>query len=141
MGSAGLMTREQILQTPLPGSADVDLSDIPGWGLVRVKDLTAGERDRIEQSLVQEKVVFGAGGKKRLKKEVSLENVRAKFVAACVVDEAGAALFNEKDVRELSALNARAIDRLFHVIQERNGLSNADVEELADDFSAGQNDG
>lgn len=135
-----LMTREQILGTPKAGYTEIDLSDIPGWGKVRIKDLTAGERDRIEASCVVERLVVGKGGKRKLKKETSLEGIRAKFVAACVVDDAGAAIFTPADVTTIGELNAKAIDRIFTVIQERNGLREEDMEELAGNFNGGQSD-
>lgn len=134
-----VMTRDQILATPKPSSQEIDLSDIPGWGNVRVKDLTAGERDHIEQSCVVERLVI-VKGKKKLRKDTSIANIRAKFVAACVVDDDGKRLFSEQDVQQLSDLNARAIDRIFTVIQERNGLRDEDLEELAGNFNAGQSD-
>lgn len=135
-----VMTREQILATPKVGYHEIDLSDIPGWGNVRIKDLTAGERDRIEASCVVERVVIGKGGKRKVKKETSLDGIRAKFVAACVVNDAGAMEFTADDVKALSNLNAQAIDRIFVTIQERNGLREEDLDELAGNFSDGQSD-
>ena len=135
-----LMTREQILGTPKTSYHEVDLSDIPGWGVVRIKDLTAGERDRIEQSCVVERLVIGKGGKRKIKKDQSLEGVRAKFVAACVVDENGTPLFSEADVKSLNTLSARALDRIFDAIRDHNGLSEEDLEELTGNFSEGQSD-
>ena len=135
-----LMTREQILGTPKAGYTEIDLSDIPGWGAVRIKDLTAGERDRIEASCVVERLVVGKGGKKKLKKDTSLEGIRAKFVAACVVDADGKAIFTPADVTAIGELNAKAVDRIFSAIQERNGLREEDLDELAGNFSDGQSD-
>jgi hypothetical protein len=136
----GVMTRDQILGTPKAGFTEIDLGDLPGWGAVRIKDLTAGERDRIEASCVVERLVIGKGGKRKLKKETSLEGIRAKFVAACVVDENGLPIFRPEDVTAISELNAKAIDRIFTAIQERNGLREEDLDELAGNFSAGQSD-
>ena len=134
------MTREQILATPKVGFHEIDLSDIPGWGMVRIKDLTAGERDKVEASCVVERVVRTKGGKRKIKKETTLDGIRAKFVAACVVDDNGARMFTADDVRAISELNAQAIDRIFVTIQERNGLREEDLDELAGNFSDGQSD-
>ena len=134
-----VMTREQILGTPKAGYAEVDLSDIPGWGVVRIKDLTGGERDRIEASCVVERLVVHKG-KRKIKKDTTLEDLRAKFVAACVVDEAGAPIFTEADVKALSGLNARALDRIFTAIQERYGLRAEDMDVFVENFSEGQSD-
>ena len=134
------MTREQILGTPKVEYAEVDLSDIPGWGVVRIKDLTASERDRIEQSCTVERLAFGKGGKRKIKKDFTLEGIRAKFVAACVVDESGAPVFSEADVKALGNLNAKALDRIFTAIQDRNGLREEDLDVFVENFSAGQSE-
>lgn len=133
-----VMTRDQILGTPKAGFAEVDLSDIPGWGVVRIKDLTGGERDRIEQSCTVERLVTVKGGKRKIKKDFTLDGIRAKFVAACVVDENGAPLFSEADIKALGELNAKAIDRIFTTIQERNGLTQEDLDVFVENFDAGQ---
>ncbi len=134
-----VMTRDQILGTPKTGFQDIDLSDMPGWGIVRIKDLTAGERDRIEASCVVERLVI-VKGKRKVKKDTTLEGIRAKFVAAAVVDENGAKVFSAEDVKALGELNAKAIDRIFTAIQERNGLRDEDLDELAGNFNDGQSD-
>lgn len=134
------MTRDQILGTPKAGLYEVDLSDIPGWGKVLIKDLTANERDRIEQSCVVERLVVGKGGKRKIRKDMTMEGLRSKYVAVCVVDESGAPLFSQEDVRALGALNAKAIDRIFTTVKERNGLSDEDLEVYAENFSTGQSD-
>ena len=134
-----LMTRDQILGTPKAGYEELDLSDIPGWGTVRIKDLTAGERDRIEQSCTVERLVT-VKGKRKLKKDFSMDGIRAKFVAACVVDENGAPLFSEADVKALNTLNAKALDRIFTAIKDRNGLSDEDLDVFVENFNEGQSD-
>lgn len=133
------MTRDQILGTPKTGYEEIDLSDIPGWGIVRVKDLTAGERDRIEQSCTVERLVT-VKGKRKIKKDMSIEGIRAKFVAACVVDENGTPLFSEADVKALNTLNAKALDRIFTLIKDRNGLNDEDLDVFVENFNEGQSD-
>ena len=108
--------------------------------IVGYKDLTAGERDRIEASCTVERMVIGKGGKRKIKKDFSMEGIRAKFVAACVVDEAGVPLFTESDVKTLSGLNAKALDRIFTAIQERNGLRDEDLDVFVENFNDGQSD-
>jgi hypothetical protein len=85
-------------------------------------------------------MVVGKNGRRKVKKDTSLDGIRAKFVAACVVDEAGNKLFTAEDVKALGELNAKAIDRIFTAIQERNGLRDEDLEELAGNFNEGQKD-
>lgn len=135
-----LMTREQILSAPKVGFAEVDLSDIPGWGVVRIKDLTADERDGIEQSCVVERLTKDSRGRRAIKKDTTMRGLRAKFVATCVVDEQGAPLFSEADVKALGGLNAKAIDRIFTAIQDRNGLRAEDLDVFVENFGEGQSD-
>jgi hypothetical protein len=133
-----LMTREQILGAQDIGWEDVDLSDIPGWGTVRIKDLSAAERDALELSLVQERVVKGPGGRTTTTRETRMDNVRATFVAAAVVDEDLRPIFSRSDLQALGGKSAKALDRLFNRVRVRNGLTAEDVEELAQDFDSAQ---
>ena len=130
-----LMSRAAILQAQDIGYEDIDLSDIPGWGVVRIKDLTAAERDSLEGSLVKE-VRTKAG----VRREVKFDNVRAAYCAATICDEALQPVFFRDDVLLLGAKSARALDRIFARVQARNGLSDKDVETLIEDFESAQAD-
>lgn len=128
-----LMSRADILNAPDIGFEDIDLGHIPGWGVVRIKDLTAAERDKLEAGLVQE---VKTGGKVR--REVKLDNVRAAFCAACLCDEDLRPIFERDDVLALGAKSARALDKIFSRVQARNGLSNQDVDALIENFDTAQ---
>lgn len=136
----GLMTRAQILGAQDIGFETVDLSDVPGWGEVRIRDLSAAERDRLEASLVEERKQVGKGGKVQVSRSMRMENVRARFCAACMCDEHGATIFSAADVELLGQKSARALNRIFGRIQERNALTDEDVEGLAEDFLPDPND-
>jgi hypothetical protein len=123
-----LMTREQILGAVDIAFEDLDLSHVPGWGTVRVKDLTAGERDKLEQAIVYERTTTKGG--KQVKEQVLRENVRATFCAACIVGEDLQPLFTKQDITALGAKSARALDAIFTLIRKRNGISDGDVAEL-----------
>lgn len=119
-----LLTRDEILD-----AKDLKTEDIavPEWGgTVRIKTLTGTERDTFEQSLVE------------MKKDGSVksnrENVRARLVALCIVNEAGEALFNNADIRLLGRKSASALDRVASAAQELNAFSDDDVAELAENF-------
>ena len=47
-------------------------------------------------------------------------------------------IFSADDVLALGAKSARALDRIFGRVQERNGLSDKDVESLIEDFDGAQ---
>jgi len=127
-GSMALMNRAAILAAPDIGFEDIDLSHISGWGTVRVKDLTGKERDQLEQSIVSERTEYVKG--KRVKTQALSDNVRATFCAACIVDEQMQPLFDKADIAQLGQKSARALDAIFAVIRERNGIGDQDMAEL-----------
>ena len=115
-----LLTRDAILQAQdLP----TEQVHVPQWGGdVLVRALTGAERDRFEQSIVEQR------GKNT---RMNLQNIRAKLVALTVVDEQGNRIFKDEDVKWLGNKSAAALDRIFEVAQRLSGLRDEDVEELA----------
>jgi hypothetical protein len=109
---------------------------VPEWGgSVRVRSLTGTERDAFETCLV--KVVDG-------KRVPDMENLRAKLLAATLVDENGTPLFSVGDVGDLSDLgskSAAALDRIFGVAQRLNGMAADSVEAAVKNSEPGQSDG
>jgi len=107
--------------------------EIPEWGgaWVRVRAMSASERDRFEADTVTRK------GKSVT---TNLEHIRARLAILCVIDpETGEQLFQHEDTFPLGAKSAAALDRIFTACQELNGLREQDVEELAANFPNGQN--
>ena len=127
------MSRADILGAQDIEYEDIDLSDIPGWGTVRIRDLNAAERDRLEAGLVRE-----VKTKRGVRREVKFDNVRAAFCAAAICDENMQSIFFHEDVLALGTKSARALDRIFERVQVRNGLSDKDVDALVDDFDGAQ---
>jgi hypothetical protein len=96
---------------------------VPEWGgSVIVRTMTAAERDTFEGGLVK-----GDGKNKK----TDFTNFRAKLVALTVVDEAGERLFADEEAAQLGKKSAAAMQRVFEVAQRLNGLTQADVDELA----------
>lgn len=125
-----LLTRDQILQADDLRSEDVP---VPEWGgVVRVRGLTGTQRDAFESDVV---VMNGRDVQRNTR------NIRARLVALTVVDEEGKRLFTHQDVEALGNKSARALDRVFSAASSLSGLSDADVEELAENFADGQSDG
>ena len=121
-----LLTRDAILAAGDIKSEDVD---VPEWGgTVRVAVMSGTARDAWEQALV-----IREGAKSR----PNLANVRARLVAATVVDEAGAPLFSAADVAALGAKSAAALDRVCNVSQRLNGLGTAALESAAGNSAPG----
>ncbi len=102
--------------------------EVPEWGgWVLVRSLTAGERDNFEAEITQMN-----GRNTRL----NARNIRAKLVAAVVVDDEGRPLFTLGDVEALGQKSAKALDRVFGKAAELAGMREADVQELAENFAA-----
>lgn len=101
--------------------------EVPEWGTwVRVKTLSGAERDQFESTITQRN---GRNVKQ------NLLNIRARLVAAALVDENGALLFTFEDVEALGRKSARALDRIFAKAMELAGMRDEDVEELANVFA------
>ena len=116
-----LLTREQILARK--GDLPREVVPVPLWGGdVIVRALTAKERDEYEVSNLVKK------GKNY---EQNFANMRARLVVRCTIDEAGARLFNDKDVDALGDLLGAAVDTVYSVAARLNGITKADEEELA----------
>lgn len=125
-----LLSREQILGAEDLGTTDVE---VPEWGgTVRVRGLSGAERDAFEASMVE---IRGNSRK------VRLENIRARLVALATVDENGERLFSDKDVEELGKKSGVALDRVWEAARNLSGLSDDDVEELAEGFEDAPSDG
>ena len=130
---SNLLTKDQILQVE-----DLDTKDIyvkPWDGYVRIRTMTAHERDQFEQQMFSNK-----GGKKD-----KLEDVRAKLVSMTLVDENNNRLFAEKDVKALSKKSSKALDQIFTEAQKLNSVSDEEVEDMTknseetqDDFEDGE---
>lgn len=83
---------------------------VPEWGGdVIIRTLSGAERDAFEASMV-------AAGERRL------VNIRARLVAACLVDDAGQPLFSERDVESLGRKSGAALDRLFDECKAHNRM-------------------
>ena len=118
-----LLSKDQILAAEDLVTEDVE---VPEWGgTVRVRMMTGAERDSFEDSLTQTK------GKNV---KTNLANLRARLVARTVVDEAGKRMFTDAEAGVLGQKSAAALDRVFEAARKLNGMTEADVEELTEDF-------
>lgn len=123
----GLLSREQIFDTNDLTTEDVP---VPEWGgELRIRMLTGAERDEYETSMVR----MGKDGKQ----ETNLQNVRARLVAKCAVNEDGTKMFQTKaEVGQLGLKSAAALDRVYTACMKLNGMSARDVEEVIEDFDS-----
>lgn len=99
----------------------IKVVEVPEWGgSVRLRSLTGAERDAFEATLVKE--VDG-------KRVPDMENLRAKLLAATIVDEDDRQIFSAYDLAALGRKSAVALDRVFAVAQRLNGMSADAVED------------
>lgn len=119
-----LLTKQQILTAKDIETKDID---VPEWGgKVRIRGLNGAERDEFEQSMVERR------GKRY---EANLRNARARLVSLSVVDDSGSRIFTDADVNALGNKSASALNRVYESARDLSGLTEADVDELAENFS------
>lgn len=119
-----LLGRNAILEADDLKTEDVP---VPEWGgEVRIRMLTGEQRDEYEASMFEMK--------KDGTPKQNLVNVRARLVMLCIVNEQGEQMFNRADVKLLGRKSAAALDRVASAAQELNGISDKDIEELAEGF-------
>lgn len=107
---------------------------ISQWGMdVRVRGMIGDERDQFEISLMVDKPLNRAERRKGgSSKELNLSNVRAKLCVRCIVDDAGNRVFGDEDAAALGKKSAAALDTIYEVAQRLSGISDDDVDELAE---------
>lgn len=132
-----LLTREEIEQQDQLAYQDVPT---PEWGegtAVRVRELTADERDVFESATIRirRETIQRRGGRSQVNPEMdfveeALHNMRARLVAAAAINEKGDRLFTPEDVIWLGGRSAAAMDRVYAVAAALSGLTEDDVETL-----------
>jgi len=104
-----LLSKDQILGSTNRNYREVE---VPEWGgPIRLSVMTSSERDAFESSLLEK-------DKKR-----GFQNLRARLVALCVVDEDGKRVFADADVAKLGEQPADVIGRLFDECRDINGFN------------------
>lgn len=126
-----MLSRDDILKAE---DRKFEVLPVPEWGGdVRLRTLTGRERDEFESSTVQTN--------KKGQQSANLVNIRARLVSLCIVDENDERIFPSKtDIHLLGDKSAAALERVFSKCNEMNGLTNEDVEELAENFSETPNE-
>lgn len=112
-----ILSKEDILKAEDVKTKTINM---PEWGgEVILSTLSGFARDRYEAS------ILGKNG------NINSVNIRAKLVAACLVDEAGKLLFSESDIVKLGNKSSNALDRIFQEAMSFNSIGEKEVEELA----------
>ena len=119
-----ILSREDILNV---SDLVIERVPVPEWGGdVFVRGMTGEERDNFESTIVQ---------LKEKNRVVIMRNIRAKLCSWSVCDESGKRLFSQSDVEELAKKSAAALQRIFKVAQRLSGITEDDVNELAEGFN------
>jgi hypothetical protein len=113
--------KDKILQQQDRETQDVYVGE---WGFaVTLRALSGAERDAFESSVDR----LGPKGQ-RIR---DTKNIRARLLAKCIVDENGELVFTTaEDIAGLGNKSAKALDQLFDVAAEMNGMTAADVKKL-----------
>lgn len=100
--------------------------DHPNGGGVYVREMTAAERDRYEQWVMD--VKFDDRGS--FTGRPILEHARAKLCVLTMVDEANERYFADDELESLEQLGAAFVNDCFEAAQKLNGLTRQDMDEL-----------
>ncbi len=121
-----LLSREAILGVD---DTHTERVDVPEWGgYVFVKTLSSDERDIFESDIIQGPSKEG---------EHNLKQMRSRLAVLTVVDADDVHLFTMDDVTVLGAKSAKAMDRVYAVAQRLSGISDDDLEALAENLEKG----
>lgn len=115
-----LLTREDILNADDLPYKEIE---VPEWGgNVRIRTMTGAERAAFE------KTVYDIGDDNKL--EMDRDNYRHKLISFCLVDEDNNRIFTDRDIEALAKKSAKAINRVFDIAQEMNGLTRESQERI-----------
>jgi len=122
-----MLTREEILQAQ---DIEYEVVEVPEWGgEVRVRAMTAAERDAFEASILRQ-TKSGV--------QVEMVNLRARLCAMTIVDEDGKRIFSDSDVAELGKKSAAALQRVFDAAMRLSKFGNEDIQNLAENLKNDQ---
>ncbi len=109
-----ILSKDQILNA---NDLETETVSVPQWGGdVIVSSMSGYSKDKLELAFTSKSTI---------------ENVRARIVALCLVDEEGKLLFSEADIVKLGKKSAKALDKVFNVAQRLNAIGDQEVEKLA----------
>lgn len=114
-----LLSKLSILSATKLPTRDIE---VPEWGgTVRIRTLSGAELEDYQNDIMESRK-----GKKR----IDLRGSTAKLLVRVIVGESGEPEFSEGDIASLSALSARALQRVQDAALEMNGLKESDLDEM-----------
>lgn len=121
-----VIDRAAFLENTVIPREDVPVPELGEGVVVPVWGMTAGERTRFEQSMLEN----GKQSKSRL------AEIRQRLVVATCRNDDGSPLFTADDVAAIGQKRADIIERIVNVAQRLSGFSGADLEATAKNFDA-----
>jgi hypothetical protein len=126
----GLLNREKLLAKE---ELKIEKVDLGNDEFVYVRQMTARERDRFEQTLLKE----GVDSKGNATYDRSLEDFRAKLASCTVCDDKGVLLLQPGDYPKMSAnMSAFRMEKIINISQRLNRISEEDKENLTKNSNA-----
>jgi len=120
-----ILTREQILEMQDIEYREVTVKEWEG-GTVRVRSLTAQEREEYDSWLFTVK-------------KLDATTSRSRLLSMAIVDDDGKPIFTESDIQALAKKNSKVIVRLSYIVQKMSGMTPGSIRELTEDFLADRN--
>lgn len=115
----GLLSRDALLQATTLPRERVFIKELGGE--VIIQGMTGKQRDAWESSLVKQR---------RNRRSLDTQNVRARLVARCLVNDDGTRMFSDEEADQLGDIRVDVLGHLFEVAQRLSGVTNEDVDEL-----------
>lgn len=110
--------------------------DVTAWGgSVRIRELTGTERDRWETSISGDKIEKGKA------QRANLENIRARLVVLCLVDENNQRVYKDNEVYLLGRLPSAGLSYVFDQCCDLSGITQEDKDELENAVKNSQSEG
>lgn len=105
--------------------------EVPEWNCkLRLRAMTGTDRDKFEAHVT-------AGGQEG---SMNVIGMRAKLIAACIVDENGKRVLQDADEVKLGSKSAAVLDKLFTECMTLNGMSPEDEKKLVENFDSTQSE-
>jgi len=122
-----ILTREQILEIQDIEYREVVVKEWDG-GTVRIRSLTAQEREEYDSWLFTVK-------------KLDATTSRSRLLSMAIVDNDGKPIFTEGDIQTLAKKNSKIVVRLSYIAQKLSGMTPGSIKELTEDFLADQSSG
>ena len=124
-----VMTREEILDIQ---DMEIKRVQVQAWGnrFVCLKPFSARSRDQWEAEIYTAKKEHGDAA--------AMNDFRAKLLARSICNEEGVLLFSSADIELLTLKNAKAMDYLYDVCRELNGMTETEMAKATENLPEGQ---